>query len=204
MWVVKLGGSLAGSAALDSWFSLCADHLPNSCIVPGGGIFANAVRASQARLGFDQDVGHELAVMAMEMYGHVLCRRDAKLRPAREIQDIRAIIDDHKVPVWFASSMLAASDDRALRDWHVTSDSLAVWLAGRLRAHGVLLVKSARLPKRDRLPLVTLQQSGIIDMGMGKVLRPGMVLRCVEAGQSKQAVQDLKAHHPVGVEVTHE
>ena len=45
MWVVKIGGSLLGSPELERWLEVAAKFSDgNIIIVPGGGVFANAVR----------------------------------------------------------------------------------------------------------------------------------------------------------------
>ena len=70
--VVKLGGSLAFSDALRPWLdalSQCARHV---VVVPGGGPFADAVRAAQPRMGFDDRAAHHMALSAMEQYGRAL------------------------------------------------------------------------------------------------------------------------------------
>ncbi len=146
--IVKLGGSLGGHKDMRHWLDLCVNAGAAGIvagIVPGGGVFADAVRAAQGRLEFDRQTGHALAVMAMEMYGHVLCRKDARLAPAVDADAFSSVRAAGKVPVWFASKMLIALED-ARRDWSVTSDSLAVWLARRLGYSRVVLVKAAALP----------------------------------------------------------
>jgi aspartokinase-like uncharacterized kinase len=50
-WVIKFGGSLSQSACLADWLDALA-RLP-CIIVPGGGLFANAVREAQNRHAFD-------------------------------------------------------------------------------------------------------------------------------------------------------
>ena len=48
MWVVKIGGSLLGSPELERWLEVVAKHGDGKIIiVPGGGLFANAVRDAQ-------------------------------------------------------------------------------------------------------------------------------------------------------------
>ena len=48
MWIVKLGGSLLGAEELTHWLELLARYSDGKIIiVPGGGIFADAVREAQ-------------------------------------------------------------------------------------------------------------------------------------------------------------
>src|SRR5258706_129790 len=51
--VIKLGGSFAFSADLGEWIAAIAGCAGRAVIVPGGGPFADAVRAAQAQMGFD-------------------------------------------------------------------------------------------------------------------------------------------------------
>jgi aspartokinase-like uncharacterized kinase len=81
MWVVKLGGSLAGSERLREWLAALAGQ-PGLVLVPGGGPFADAVRAAQGALRFDDATAHHLAMLAMEQYGRALCALQPGLAPA--------------------------------------------------------------------------------------------------------------------------
>src|SRR6185369_14601723 len=96
-------------------------------LVPGGGPFADAVRAAQPRMGFDDGAAHRMALLAMEQYGCAL----ASGRKQFSLADSRAAIDRalelKQVPVWLPTRMALAADIPA--SWEVTSDSLAAWLA---------------------------------------------------------------------------
>jgi aspartokinase-like uncharacterized kinase len=150
MWVVKLGGSLAGSDALRDWlFVLARAGRGRAVVVPGGGPYADAVRAEQRRWGFDDSTAHAMALLAMDQYGHQLAALGNQASPAIfeaacTVSQIRAALERRAVAVWIGSRM--AEGDAALpRDWGLTSDSLAAWLAARLGASGLALVKSLRV-----------------------------------------------------------
>lgn len=81
MWVVKLGGSLAASDRLPDWLRSLAGR-SDLVLVPGGGPFADQVRAMQARWGFDDATAHHLALLAMEQFGRMLCALLAGLASA--------------------------------------------------------------------------------------------------------------------------
>lgn len=140
--VVKLGGSLAGGPHVDGWldvFSHCAGQV---VLVAGGGPFADAVRTAQPKLGFDDVAAHHMALLAMEQFGRAL----ASLRPgfalAESAAAVTAALQAERVPVWAPLSMVSRAPDVAA-SWDVTSDSLAAWLAGRLGARRLLLIKHA-------------------------------------------------------------
>src|SRR5262249_48621160 len=55
-------------------------------------------------------------------------------------ESIRRGLADRKVPVWLPTLMVLA-DAAIPQSWDVTSDSLAAWLAGRIGAERLILVK---------------------------------------------------------------
>lgn len=142
MWVVKLGGSLLGSAELPRWLELLAEHGDGRVvIVPGGGVFADAVRQAQAHTGMDDATAHHLAVLAMDQYGLLLNGLCPQLATAASEQELASRSWQHRAIVWLPSQMVLA-DESIQPSWEVTSDSLAAWLAGKLKARRLVLVKS--------------------------------------------------------------
>lgn len=171
MWVVKLGGSLAASDGLRSWLRALSGR-SDLVVVPGGGPFADQVRAAQARWRFDDSAAHHLALLAMEQFGRMLCALQAGLVPAARPLEIRDLMRNGETPVWMPTQMVLGAPLIA-HSWDVTSDSLAAWLCNRLGAEGLLLVKSAPLAGVPTDPWV-LSERGIVDRafpGYAQVLR---------------------------------
>jgi 5-(aminomethyl)-3-furanmethanol phosphate kinase len=167
--VVKLGGSYAFSSALKSWIdavAACAGHV---VVVPGGGPFAEAVRVAQPKMGFDDRAAHEMALLAMEQYGCALASLGAGWRLAASAAAILDVLGEGGVPVWSPTPMLREANDVPW-SWDVTSDSLAAWLAGRIGAKRVLLIKQLE-PPPDRLRATDLVADGIIDPAFPRFLR---------------------------------
>lgn len=160
MWVVKLGGSLAESDRLPRWLRALAGR-SDLVLVPGGGPFADQVRAAQARWGFDDSAAHHMALLAMEQFGRMLCALQAGLVPAASPRGIQYLIRKGETPVWMPTQMVLA-DPLIAHSWDLTSDSLAAWLCGRLNAGGLLLVKSASLAGVPLDP-AHLSDRGIVD-----------------------------------------
>ena len=134
MWVIKLGGSLLGSPELSQWLDLFAHHGDgNIVIVPGGGIFADAVRESQKYSGCSDAVAHRMAVMAMDQYGVLMAGLNPAFVTAESELEIAERCWQHRAIVWLPSAMVNA-DEAIPKNWQVTSDSLAVWLAAKLNA----------------------------------------------------------------------
>ena len=162
MWVVKVGGSLQFSRSLVDWLKLLArEGGGNVAVVPGGGEFADRVRATQAGLGFDDATAHRLALQAMEEFAGVLAHLEPRLVPAASEREIRQTVSCGLVPVWLPSQM-AGSAPEIPQDWSVTSDSLALWLARRLQADAVILLKSVEPPRNSR-DAAQLAAAGYVD-----------------------------------------
>ena len=70
--IVKLGGSHALGPHLRGWLDAIAARAGSIVIVPGGGPFADAVRAAQGPMGFDDCAAHHMALMAMAQFGRAL------------------------------------------------------------------------------------------------------------------------------------
>ncbi len=142
MWVIKIGGSLETAPGLRSLLALLADYGPSGLvIVPGGGRFAERVRQQQRQTGIDDMTAHRRALLAMQQYGALLCELEPRLYPAADIGGLRGAVAQAEIPVWFPARMLSARTDIPA-NWQVTSDSLALWLAGELNAEALILVKS--------------------------------------------------------------
>ncbi len=144
--VVKLGGSLAAAGTLAAWLAVILEQGGGrGVIVPGGGVFADAVRAVQRRDGFSDRAAHRMAVLAMEQYAWLLQDLAPALVACAGIREMRAALAEGGVALWLPSQMVLA-DPLIACDWRVTSDSLAAWLARRLEATCLVLVKSAPAP----------------------------------------------------------
>lgn len=142
MIIIKLGGSLLGTAELPNWLAAIAQSSDGRIvIVPGGGVFADAVRQAQQIAGFDDSVAHQLAVLAMDQYARVLVAMQPSLVTASTELEIAERSWQHRAIVWLPSSMVLA-DEQIAESWDVTSDSLAAWLARRMNATHLVLVKA--------------------------------------------------------------
>jgi len=176
LWVAKLGGSLAEWPDLRRWVAmLSAERAVDLVIVPGGGPFADQVRAAQTRWHFHDAAAHRMAILAMEQYGLMLASlsRD-RLAGAATPAAIRRTLRDGITPVW-APSVLCFADARGkcqiAETWDMTSDSLAAWLAGRLRADHLVLVKSAAPP--PGADMKALVRRGLLDRAFPRYAAAG-------------------------------
>lgn len=166
MWVIKIGGSLLGSPELKSWLDMLATQSDGKIvIVPGGGILADAVRESQILSGISDAVAHRMAVMAMDQYGELLAGLNRKLVTADSELEIAERGWQHRAVVWLPSKMVLA-DENIPMNWRVTSDSLAAWLATKLKAKHLVLVKRQR-PDAKQISLEALIKDGMVDKHFG-------------------------------------
>jgi len=145
MWVIKLGGSLLGAPELQSWLNVIATHADGKVIVvPGGSVFADAVRDAQQISQINDVVAHQLALLAMDQYGLLLAGLHTDFVTASSELEIAERSWQHRPIIWLPSKMVLY-DEKIPQNWDVTSDSLSAWLATKLGAKHLVLVKSKPL-----------------------------------------------------------
>ena len=180
--VVKLGGSTLQSAELTAWLAAFAGTQLPLVLVPGGGPFADAVRAAQRRLGFSDAAAHAMALLAMEQFAHVILDRHPRFAAAASLAEIESVLQEGRVPVWLPSA-LALAEPAIEASWNVTSDALSAWLAGRIGASALLLVKQTRAfgPGDDAASLAA---RGIVDAAFASMLPDRVELRMAGPGDA--------------------
>lgn len=156
--VVKIGGGLLRDDGLDGLRRACQEVAEiatrrSVLVVPGGGPFADAVRAVDARVGLPDDIAHRLALRAMDQLGELL----APLLP--EAEPLTDLVAPRSIGL-LAAGPAFAGDPGIPESWAVTSDSLAVLAAGAIGAEEAILLKPvagvlARWPS-DESPLAIL------------------------------------------------
>lgn len=161
MWVVKLGGSLSRDRRLLAWLRMLADFGGGRvAVVPGGAGFADAVRKAQSHWGFGDLAAHNMATLAMAQTAMLLQALEPRLVPARHDAEIRGALRAGRAAVWVPFEALRDAPDE-LTSWDVTSDSLALWLARRLHAERLMVVKSCPIDRSRTLG--ELAAAGVLD-----------------------------------------
>jgi aspartokinase-like uncharacterized kinase len=150
--VVKIGGGLLRETGLDGLRAACAEAAQMATrrpvlVVPGGGQFADAVRAVDAQVGLADDVAHVLALRAMDQLGVVL---RGLLPDAELLADLAA---PRSMGVLLVTPAFESRPE-VPQSWAVTSDSLAVLAAAAIGADEAVLIKPvagvlARWPSDD-------------------------------------------------------
>ncbi len=141
--VVKFGGSLL---AKDDWPELLRS-LSQSCgntplsIVVGGGAKVDSIRRIDDAAGLDAAVSHRLAIDAMRITARLVCETTGcPLAADLPTTASPCVID---VPAWLDTAGRFA---RLPVGWHVTSDSIAAFIAAETGSD-LLLAKSIPPPK---------------------------------------------------------
>ncbi len=142
--IVKLAGSLAYTSQFAAWLETLAAWGGPLILVPGGGAFADCVRAAQGAMGFNDTAAHRMALNAMGQFGIALAAYSDAFKLAASRDELDSALSVGAIPVWLPEKMvLGASDVPAC--WEVTSDSLAAWLAWTYGARRLLLIKASDL-----------------------------------------------------------
>lgn len=166
--VIKIGGSLAKSGRLADILKTIEARRRPVVIVPGGGVFADAVRDAQQQMGFDDALAHRLALHAMQQMAEVFVALSEAVTMVETLDGIAAALQSGEVPVWLPLAMIE-NDASIPADWSMTSDGIAAWLAERLGGAAVVLLKSA--PVARDAGLEALQNSGIVDPVFPSIVR---------------------------------
>jgi len=111
-------------------------------LIPGGSVFADFIRELQVKMYFNDDTAHWLAIKAMEMYGVYVTSLD-ELNILIEIYDfseVQKAFNEYKIPILMPYKILKKHNELP-HNWSVTSDSIAIYIAGLLNADLIVLAK---------------------------------------------------------------
>ena len=140
--IIKIGGSLASHP--EKLRTLCRKISEVSkkhkiLVVPGGGEFADVVRNLDKRFNLSCAVSHRMAILGMDQYGFLLSDLLSYSCVTNQLEKAQSILDLGKLPVFLPSNLLFSKDPLE-NSWEVTSDSIAVYIAGQLHVTRVVLV----------------------------------------------------------------
>jgi aspartokinase-like uncharacterized kinase len=195
--VVKVGGGVGDDALpglCTSLGELGARH--PLMVVPGGAGFADAVRDADRRFGLRAGTSHRMAILGMEQFGWLLSDLIPGAARCADLSRVGARRTTVLLPAALPLDVLPSS-------WDVTSDSIAAWVADRVGAERLVLVKKvdglyAEWPPRGepiaRLTVAELAalRAGGVDPYLPKLLEgagfetwvigPGRVAELLERG----------------------
>ncbi|WAC27220.1 aspartate kinase [Ancylobacter sp. SL191] len=157
--IVKLGGSLLAAPSLPALLATLARRGAPLVLVAGGGPLADTVRDLQPRLGLSDAVCHRMAILAMEQTALALADLSG-LPTAADPAGIARLHASGHAALWLPAAMTLEASDLP-ESWDITSDSIAAWLAARLKAGRLTLVKSA--PAAARTGPADWATAGLVD-----------------------------------------
>ena len=176
---IKVGGSLGRGRASSLRRVMCglatlARRRP-VLLVPGGGVFADTVRAAMRRCGIPEAVAHRMALRSMDQFGLQLAALSPAARTVDTEVDGLRIARAGRLPILLVAQRL--DRDRSVpRSFRFTSDVIAARVAARLGVEQLVLLKSLPDfpgPLRGRPALRRLARQGVVDP---------MFARCVPRG----------------------
>ena len=176
--LLKVGGSLGRSAALIPLLQRIAllARRRRLLVVPGGGVFADLVRGQMARQRIDERTAHHMALLAMDQYGLLLSSLSKRSTGVDNLRAAELVAEAGRVPILLTASLIRR-EPALERSFRLTSDSIAAFLAGRLRTTHLILLKSVRKPAeriRDRASAESLARRGVVDSLFPEMLPPNM------------------------------
>jgi len=172
--VVKLGGSLLKYVEeCDRVLGVLAEvgRARRLLIVPGGGPFADAVRAVDARVRLSDDAAHWMAILGMDQHAHLIVQRLVHSALVTSATEIARAQSSARIPVLAPYRWLREADPLP-HSWDVTSDSIAAWCAHAVGASQLVLIKPSGASGGD-----------VVDRYFSRALPPGVSSACVPADE---------------------
>ncbi len=143
--IFKIGGKiLENSNNIKSTFSQLTQLyeekiLQKIIIIPGGGSFANFVRSLDEDLQIGDDLAHWIAIYSMNYNGIILNRKYPDLEILEELKTFQ---DAKQMFCIFLPYNFLREDDTLPHNWDITSDSIALYIANKLKLSRCFLIKN--------------------------------------------------------------
>jgi aspartokinase-like uncharacterized kinase len=140
--VIKVGGSLAEKPATlktlcNRLSEIAKKH--SIIVVPGGGKFADAVREINQQYTLSADAAHRMAILGMDQFGLLLSQIIPNSCATYSLNAAKQLSKRKAVPILLPSRLMF-KENPLEASWDVTSDSIAAYVASRLKADKVILV----------------------------------------------------------------
>ena len=207
--VLKVGGSLAGDPGLPRLLEALGELAAAGhrlVVVPGGGPFADAVRAACAAHDPGPSAAHWMAILAMDQYAHLLAARTPGAALVAGPAEVAGVLAAGRPAVLAPYAWLRAADPLP-HSWDVTSDSIAAWVAARLGAPRVVLLKSVDGLRDEagtvlaRVPRRALGGRDEVDGYFARALEPGTACWIVNGRRPERLRELLERGRTRGTEV---
>ncbi len=129
-WIVKVGGSLFPQEAVNLSKALVGKSVMVIC---GGGELANLLRQYDEKMDLSDTAAHKSAILCMDILGMLLADKVPGAEGVYSIDKAEKVSGEGKLPVFLPSQFLFGEDPLE-HSWRVTSDSLSLYIAHRLKA----------------------------------------------------------------------
>lgn len=129
-WIVKIGGSLFPEDAVNLSKTLLGK---SAMVICGGGELANQLRLYDKKMHFRDAVTHKSAILCMDILGMLLADKVPGAEGVHSIDQVEKTLNGGKLPILIPSQFLFGKDPLE-HSWRVTSDSLSLYIAHRLKA----------------------------------------------------------------------
>ena len=143
--VFKIGGKiLENSNNIKSTFSQLTqlfekEILQKIMVIPGGGSLANFVRSLDDALHIGDDLAHWIAIYSMNYNGIIL---NGKYPNLETIEELKTFQNAKQMFCIFLPYSFLRGDDTLPHNWDVTSDSIALYVANKLKLSQCFLIKN--------------------------------------------------------------
>lgn len=211
--LVKIGGSLYHQPELPvmavAWAKLAKVY--RLLFLPGGGPFADQVRAADARFQLSDSAAHWMAILAMDQYAYLLADLTPQANLVRDITAAAAACAAGR-PAILAPSALLLQSDPLPHSWHTTSDSIAAWLAEYAGIRLLILLKSiAGVYETDpqsnvsvllgQVSRPTLAKHDLVDPYFGQTLSSATRCWLIDGRYPERLAELLDSGHTEGTEI---
>jgi aspartokinase-like uncharacterized kinase len=207
--VIKVGGSLASDPGLPRLLRTLGELAAEGrrlVVVPGGGPFADAVRAACAAHDPGPSAAHWMAILAMDQYAHLLAARTPGAELVVQPGEVASVLAAGRTAVLAPYAWLRAADPLP-HGWDVTSDSIAAWVAARVGAPRLVLLKAVDGIRDEagaviaRVERRALSGKDEVDGYFARALEPGMACWIINGRRPERLRELLREGRTLGTEV---
>ena len=210
--LLKIGGSLVQHPGLRqlaaAWSELAQTY--RLLVLPGGGPFADAVRAADERFQLGDSTAHWMAILAMDQYAYLLATLCPRAVLGHEPESLALASAEGRLSILAPSRLLQHRDPLPHR-WEVTSDSIAAWLAAETGIQRLVLLKSvaglSTLEPDNTERLVknasphALAELGLVDAYFAQTLSPATTCWLIDGRRPERLSQLLAEGQTIGSQV---
>jgi aspartokinase-like uncharacterized kinase len=107
-------------------------------LIPGGGSYANFIRAIDKKLEIGDDLCHWMAIFAMNSNGEAISQEYKDIKSVKEFNELKKSKDS--ILTFLPFDFLFQTDELP-HSWSVTSDSITLYLAKKLSLSECFLIK---------------------------------------------------------------